>query len=81
MTSWPQLYRHCQLAVKLTRMTQPWLIAARKIRLVCSNASKIAGDHLNQYFQQWNIPLSAEAIAAINALNLPQPKKGIAKTP
>ncbi|EPE4034282.1 MULTISPECIES: M60 family metallopeptidase [Enterobacter cloacae complex] len=81
MTSWPQLYPALSKAYREVNQNDPTLVnsSQKKIDWFTLNASKIAGVNLNQYFQQWNIPLSAEAIAAINALNLPQPKK-VAKT-
>ncbi|MCF1289113.1 M60 family metallopeptidase [Enterobacter kobei] len=77
MTSWPQLYPALGKAYREVNQNDPIRVNSnqKKIDWFTLNASKIADVNLNQYFQQWNIPLSPEAVAAINALNLPQPKK------
>lgn len=77
MTSWPELYPALGKAYRKVNQENPTLVntSQKKIDWFTLNASKIAGVNLNPYFQQWNIPLSAEASTAIDALKLPQPPK------
>lgn len=81
MTSWPQLYPALGKAFREIHHSDSAKVdtSQEKIDWFMLNASKISGVNLNSFFQQWNMPLSAEAISEINALNLPQPIK-VAKT-
>ncbi|MEG6184475.1 M60 family metallopeptidase [Enterobacter sichuanensis] len=77
MTSWPELYPTLGKAYRKVNQDNPALVntSQKKIDWFTLNASKIAGVNLHHYFQQWNIPLSAEASMALDALKLPQPQK------
>lgn len=77
MTSWPELYPALGKAYREVNLNNPTLVntSQKKIDWFTLNASKFTGVNLNHYFQQWNIPLSVEASAAIEALKLPQPQK------
>lgn len=77
LTSWPQLYPQLGKAYREINQSNPKAVSSsqQKIDWFALNTSQIAGVNLNTYFQQWGIPVSADMIAQINALNLPQPKK------
>jgi len=81
MTSWPQLFPQLGKAYREVNQTNPASVdsSQEKIDWFVANTSRIVGHNLLNYFQQWGVTYSPNAVNAVTALSLPQPNK-VSKT-